>query len=256
MAWSKDEIKALPAVRKEKDGNNTTYTTVKVGLGRHCNNVGMRETMSEMSLFASQSANQAGYVMKALFLSRHSSTDPDEIARIDTILKKYEPTKSQTFAYNCLNKKSPLRELTPYPYDLCDFPEFKGPRSTIFDSHSRAMLTNIREHFKNWHIYQKLAIDTEVITSFKLDRTKKADRKRLHRLSTILIQQINGTKPLGEMDERDSDTATSIVENHRAKLGIGNYSIILDKWTKYFRKMKMMRRYQNQSQMVCAMRSL
>ena len=82
---------------------------------------------------------------------------------------------------------------------------------------------------------------TQVSISFGLDRDKKADRKRLHRLSAILIQQINGTRPLDEMDVRDLDTATSIVENHREKLGIGSYSIILAQWSKYFRKQKTIR---------------
>ena len=106
---------------------------------------------------------------------------------------------------------------------------------------TETMLKDIRHHLKNWHIYQKLAMGTEVSISFGLDRVKKADRKRLHRLSAILIQQINGTRPLDEMNVRDLDTTTSIVENHREKLGIGSYSIILAQWSKYFRKQKTIR---------------
>ena len=146
------------------------------------------EIMSKMSLFMSQSANQAGYVIKAIFLLKEASTDPGEIARINTLLKKYESTKT-SFAYNCLNKKSPLHELTPYPYDLCDFPdlELKGPKSSLIYSHYMTMLMNISEHLKNWHIYQKLAIKTQRLILFGLYRDKKADRKRLRDINSWLL---------------------------------------------------------------------
>ena len=226
---------------KEKDGENNTYTTVKVGLDNHCTSEGMKEDLSTYAKFVSQSADVAGFAMNALFLLASSTTDPDIKEDIDRLLEQYPPNKEK-FAYACMNKEnSPFKDLISEVYESCPFPPTlnnlagKGP---LLDFFSKTMKTNIMQHLKNWSKYQRIAISTQIMQTFGIDRKKKRERNKLKRMVKILLQKINGTQPLDSMEECESDKAIAIVNEHRDALGIGSHSVQAKVWHKYEKKRK------------------
>ena len=141
----KDEKKPEKKPREKADPNQT-FTTIKVGLGGHCTNEGMRRTLEEWSLFVSQSANQAGLVMNYIF-TLLSETD-DSVMRndIETLLQKYVPTKD-SFSYACMNVKSKFYPLVPEPYDCCNFQLLDGEgQGALFNTQARLMAVNIQRN--------------------------------------------------------------------------------------------------------------
>jgi len=93
---------------KSTDGDDPTviYVSRKVGLHGHCNNDGMKEALSNVSLFASQSRQLGGiralYLINTFLSDYASSIIKDELGKI---FKKNSIT-SQGFWYKCSNKHS------------------------------------------------------------------------------------------------------------------------------------------------------
>ena len=231
---------------KEKDGDNNTYTTVAVGLSKHCSNNGMKKDISEAARFISQAANMASFVMKDLLLLRYQTTDDTIQNEIDYLLQgKYHPTK-QAFAYNCMNKNNSVFNepyLVPHAFERCDFSDlsFFG-RAGLLNFAAKSMTVNIINHLKNWDIYQSRAVSTQVQGLFDVDMTNKKGRKRCKRICTILMRMINGTAPIDEMEECNTEVAVAIVDAHRDALGFGSYVVKENEWKKYSKTKKAQRK--------------
>ena len=74
-----------------------------------------------------------------------------------------------------------------------------------------------------------------------INMKKKRGRKKLKCITKIIVQMINGTRPIDSMKEFESDKAFAIVNEHRNFLHIGSYSDQKDIWRKYISKRKAIR---------------
>jgi len=94
--------------RFKDDETNVIYTTRKVGLAGHCKNEGMREALSEASLFVSQS-REFGGIMALYLINLMISTDDPSLKTELKKLMRNDPT-GQTFMYKCANRYPRLNE--------------------------------------------------------------------------------------------------------------------------------------------------
>ena len=99
---------------KDDDDPTVIYVSRKVGLHGHCNNDGMKEALSNVSLFASQSRELGGiralYLINTFLSDYASSIIKDDLRKI---FKKNSIT-SPGFWYKCSNNHSRLEEQMHY----------------------------------------------------------------------------------------------------------------------------------------------
>ena len=95
----------------------------------------------------------------------------------------------------------------------------------------------VKQRLKDWGVYQRKAVSRQVRELFDVDMTKLG-RKRCKRISNILIRMINGTAPLDEMEECNTEVAAAIVNAHRVALGFGSYAVKENEWIVYSKKKK------------------
>jgi len=100
----------------------------------------------------------------------------------------------------------------------------------------------VKQRIKNWGIYQRHAISRQVQQLFDVDMTNKPGRKRCKRICNILIRMINGTTPMDEMEECNTEVAAGIVNAHRVALGFGSYVVKENEWREYSKKKKAQRK--------------
>ena len=94
----------------------------------------------------------------------------------------------------------------------------------------------------SWSKCQSKAVGTQVLQTFDgINMKKKRGRKKLKCITKIIVQMINGTRPIDSMKEFESDKAFAIVNEHRNFLHIGSYSDQKDIWRKYISKRKAIR---------------
>ena len=239
---------------KKKDGDNNTYTTVACGLNKHCTNEGMKDDLTTVSLFISKAANRASFVMTDLFLLRHQTTDDSVKNDIDTLLTKYDPSKD-SFVYQCMINNSKFRQLVPHAFNQCDITDLPPSYgiSKYLDFAAKSMTVNIKEKLKNWPIYQRRAVSTQIKQVFDINMKLKKDRDRLKRILNIVTQMINGEAPIDELKEYELELAEAIVVQHRDALGFGSYDDKIGEWIKYSKKRKRQRRKEGKrgSSIVC-----
>ena len=226
--------------RFKDDETNVIYTTRKVGLSGHCNNEGMREALSEASLFVSQS-REFGGIMALYLINLMISTDDPSLKTELKKLMRNDPT-GQTFMYKCANRYPRLNErlhelVANEIMACCDFDRLGiYGQATLLNYASLEMSTNAKNHVRNLVRYQKfIALDTQVNQLYPNLRAKK--RRRIVDTLSNMINNVE-VETFNIAEECNSEEVLTIVDQHRSMLGLGPLSDFRSAMEQYHKRCK------------------